>query len=201
METGRRKTALALLDRNGGYATTAEFFKNGIDNRLIAELVVDGLIVKVKRGVYQLPDIDYEYEQFLVACSSVPSGVVCLLSALEYHGLTTFMAKEVSLAIPRKTWAAKLPDYPPMKLVYFSEVAYRLGVTTVNHNGGEFKVFDAEKTVCDVFRYRRKLGQDIALEAVKEYMRRKPRNIQKLMEYARQLRVENNLRPLLEALV
>jgi len=201
MKNNRVENAENVIRENGGVATSALLHANGIDNRLIAKLVASGTIDRVQRGVFQLADVGDSNDQFVLACSIVPSGVVALLSALEYHQLTTFMAREINLAIPRSAWAPKLPVYPPMKLTFFSDSAYSLGITTLNHNGGCIRIYDPEKTVCDIFRYRHKLGQDIALEAIKEYMRRKPRSIQKLMEYAKILRIDKKIRPFLEALV
>ena len=185
----------------GGVITTAQLNSNGINKYEISEMTKNGVLDRVMRGVYQLPEIGDGREQLVLACKIVASGIVCLLSALDYHGLTTFNPREIALAIPRSAWAPKLPDYPPLKLVYFSETIYSLGVTTITHNCGVFRVYDAEKTVCDVFRYRKKLGQDIAIEALREYLRRKDRDIEKILDYARVLRIERALRPIMEAIL
>jgi len=185
----------------GGVITTAQLNSNGINKYAISEMTKNGVLDRVMRGVYQLPEVGDGREQFVLACKIVASGIVCLLSALDYHGLTTFNPREIALAIPRSAWAPKLPDYPPLKLVYFAESSYSLGVTTITHNCGAFRVYDSEKTICDVFRYRKKLGQDIALEALREYLRRKDRDIEKILDYARVLRIERAIRPVMEAIL
>lgn len=123
------------------------------------------------------------------------------MSALSYYELTTYNPWEYYIAIHRDSTKVKNIEYPPIKLIYFSDKQFNIGITTINVNGNKVKIYDKEKTICDCVRYRNKIGMDIFKEVLKEYIRSKEQNINKLMEYAKELGVKNVLQDYLEVLI
>ena len=183
----------------GGYARTAAIVKAGLSSLDIAELVRTQAIVPIKRGLYRWHETESS-SSLVEASRIVPAGIVCLLSAVSYHELGTRVPWNTSLAIPIKARNPFLPDYPPIQLVYFSPLQYKTGVMIVKIDDIDIRVYDQEKTLCDCARYRNKIGVDVFREAVNEYLRRPGRNIEKLMGYAKPLRVWSVLHPIVEAL-
>lgn len=145
-----------------------------------------GDLVRIKRGVYareiDLADTMIDIEAI------VPDGILCMYSAWEYYRLTTQIPAQFDIAIKRGRKVV-LPEYPPIKLHNLSEPALSLGVTTATISGFKVKIFDIEKCVCDAVKFRNKIGMDVCIEIIKEYLKRRDRNISKLMKYARVLRV------------
>jgi predicted transcriptional regulator of viral defense system len=130
----------------------------------------------------------------------VPPGVICLFSAWQFYGLTTFIPSAHHLTIPGKAKLV-LPAYPPVKLYYWYGASYLLGKTEIMVEGQPICIYDLEKSVCDAIKFRNKVGSDIASEVLKNYLKRNDRNIDLLMKYARLLRVENILQQNLNVLL
>jgi len=128
------------------------------------------------------------------ACSK---SVICLISALSYHEMTTEIPHEIYLALPRGAEPPRL-DYPPLRIFWFSGTAFTDGVEQHDIDGIPVKVYNPEKTLADCFKYRNKIGLDVVLEALKFYRQRKRREVDELMRYARMCRVEKVMRPYLE---
>ena len=187
------------FDIQGGFARSGDLKRAGISSFTIALLVKQGTLISVKRGLYRWYKMDSS-TTLVEASRVVPNSVVCLLSALSVHELGTKTPWEVHLAIPRKARKPVLPDYPPISLAYFSDTQYQVGITTVTYDGVDIAVYDPEKTLCDCARYRNKIGQDVFREALTEYLKRPGRNIDKLLEYAKKLRVWSVVHPMVEAL-
>lgn len=145
-----------------------------------------GDLVRIKRGVYareiDLADTMIDIEAI------VPDGILCMYSAWEYYRLTTQIPAQFDIAIKRGRKVV-LPEYPPIKLHNLSEPALSLGVTTATISDFKVKIFDIEKCVCDAVKFRNKIGMDVCIEIIKEYLKRRDRDISKLMKYARVLRV------------
>ena len=183
----------------GGFVRTAMLVKAGLSSSDIADLVRTDAIVPVKRGLYRWHETESS-SSLAEASRIVPDGIVCLLSAVSYHELGTKVPWKTCLAIPMKARKPVLPDYPPIQLVYFSPLQYETGIMTVQVDDTVVRVYDPEKTLCDCARYRNKIGQDVFREAITEYLRRPGRDIGKLLDYAKRLRVSSVIRPLIEAL-
>jgi predicted transcriptional regulator of viral defense system len=130
----------------------------------------------------------------------VPRGVICLISALAFHDLTTQIPHEVSVAIPRGAEKPRM-DHPPVRFYRFSEAAFATGVETHELDGVEVRIYSPEKTVADCFKYRNKIGLNVALEALKSWRERKGANPDVLLEMAKVCRVESVLRPYLLAIL
>lgn len=190
--------------RRDGWLRRQQLAAEGIHPRWLPRLQEEGLIEKVRPGLYRSTKVPETTDRTLFdACAAVPAGVVCLASALAYHELTTANPPAVQVAIPQGHWRPKVA-YPPIEFFEFRPHLMKLGVAEViGPRGTELRLFDVERAVCDAFRLRRIVGKDIALEALQNYLRRRGRrrDINELMRMARATRVERLIRPYVEALV
>jgi predicted transcriptional regulator of viral defense system len=190
------------LTSSGGYARMKDLRAAGFQSRDISALVAQGLVERVKPGLYRLAGYGEsgEHAGLVEVCRTVPDGVICLLSALDYHGLTTFNPSEVYVAIPH---GAKPPRifYPPIKPFFFRERFYTPAIEHIRTPAGAIRVYGREKTICDMFRYRRKLGEDLAMEALKQYLKLKDASTARLLEYAAICQARTVMMPYLKALV
>lgn len=161
----------------------------------------EGLLERLDRGLYRLTDLPPLSDPDLVtAANKIPKGVVCLISALHFHDITTQIPHAVSIAVSRGTEPPRL-DYPPIRLYWFSGTAFSAGVQTHRIDNSQVRIYSAEKTLADCFKYRNKIGMDTVLEALTLYRDQHKPKPQKLIEYARICRVEKVMRPYLEALL
>lgn len=161
----------------------------------------EGVIDRIGRGLYQWPDKGLGREQSLLeVCKKAPKAVVALLSALNYHNMTSQNPHEIWLAIERKSWKPYI-SYPPVRFVTMSGQAMHSGVEIHNVDGAVIKVFNPAKTIVDCFKYRHKVGLDVALEALKEGWAARKFTMNDLVKYAEICRVKNVMQPYLESLV
>ncbi len=173
----------------------------GIAHETVSRLVRDGLVSRVARGLYQSADaIPDRWSSFAEASALVPKGVICLASALQFHELTLQMPSAVWIAISRAGWKPKF-EYPPIRIVRFGRHALEQGVKPHLIEGIEVPVFEPAKTIVDCFRYRNKIGLDIALEGLREGLRSKRVTPDQISESARATRVWTVVRPYMEAVV
>ncbi len=193
---------LDYIKKRGGYATLKELKSAAFQTRDISRLIKEGSIEKIKPGLYRLPEFSFGVKfrgSLIDICRAIPDGVICLTSALEFHDLTTFNPTEVFVAIPH---ASKPPQisYPPVRTFYFRERFYVPGIQTERTKTGTIKVYNREKTICDMFRYRNKLGEDLPIEGLKNYLRSRDANLTLLQKYAVQCQVKTVMIPYLRAL-
>lgn len=187
--------------KSKGFAKTGDLLEFGLNTYKIKGLENEGLISKVKQGLYRWVEYPIDNHEDLVEVSIIlPKGVICLLSALSFYELTTYTPWEYYVAIPRNYNKSNLSDYPPIKVVYFSNKYYHGGAQEININGQQIKIYDMEKTLCDTIRYRKKIGIDIIKESLKEYMKRPDKDIKKLIDYSEEFRVKSILKTYLEVL-
>lgn len=173
---------------------------HGIPRAYLSRLQAAGKLQRIGRGLYVLPESKVsEHRSLAEACKRVPKGVVCLLSALRFHELTTQAPFEVWLAIGEKAWRP-LVDYPPLRIVHFSSTALGAGVEKHQIEGVTIPVFNPAKTVADCFKYRNKIGLDVAIEALRESWRSRRCTMDDLWTYAKVCRVHNVMRPYLESI-
>lgn len=186
--------------RKSGILRPRDLASQSIPRTYLQRLHEQGLLVKEARGLYQLPDAEVtENHSLAEACKRVPRGVVCLLSALQFHKLTTQAPSEVWLALDRKARAPK-GEAPPLRLVRMSGKALTDGVEEHRIEGVAVKVYKPAKTVADCFKYRNKIGLDVALEALRDYKQKHRSGMDELWRFAKICRVERVMRPYLEAL-
>ena len=191
-----------LLDlvRNQGLVRPRDLAPLGIPRVALTRAVRRGQLERIGRGLYGLPGRPVSAHGALAEVARrVPKGVVCLLSALRFHGLTTQAPFEVWLAIDNKAIAPKL-DYPPLRIVRFSGAALTEGVEEQVVDGVTVRVTGVAKTVADCFKYRNKIGLDVALEALREAWGEKRMTSEDLWRYAKVCRVANVMRPYMESL-
>jgi predicted transcriptional regulator of viral defense system len=172
----------------------------GVSPQLLIKLHQAGRLERVARGVYALPDAPITEHQTLVeVCRRAPKAVICLLSALRFHELGTQAPHEVWLALPEAARAPAL-DYPPLRVVRLRGVAYSEGIETMMDEGATIRVYGVAKTIADCFKFRHKIGLDVALEALKDAWQRRLVSMDELTHWARINRVERVMLPYLEAL-
>lgn len=191
--------ALDAIRGMGGTIRTMDAIQAGIHPRTLYQLRDSGELEVLSRGVYRLMDQDQISDPDLVIVAKrVPQSVICLVSALAYHDITTQIPHAVSIALPKGAETPRV-DYPPISVHRFSEAALKEGVETHQIDGVSINIYCPEKTLADCFKFRNKLGMDIVLEALKFYKTRKVFDLEKLIMYARVCRVEKIMRPYLEA--
>jgi predicted transcriptional regulator of viral defense system len=167
---------------------------------VLTRMVANGLLDKVGRGLYRLPEAQTtEHESLITVATKVPQAVFCLLTALQFHELTTQLPRQIWIAMPRGSHTPKI-DYPPLKMVQFARESYAEGVDIFERDQVKFPVYSVAKTVADCFKHRNKIGLDVALEALKDARERKMASAEDLWRYAKICRVANVMRPYLEAI-
>ena len=166
---------------------------------VLTRLTAAGLLEKVGRGLYRLPDAQVsEFESLGTIATKVPQAVFCLLTALQFHELTTQLPRQIWIAMPRGSHPPRV-DYPPVKMVQFTGDAYSAGIEEVERDGVRLRVYGVAKTVADCFKHRNKIGLDVALEALKDARARSKASVDDIWRFAKICRVANVMRPYLEA--
>jgi predicted transcriptional regulator of viral defense system len=178
-----------------------ELKEAGIHTRNIKEAVEEELIIKIKAGLYKLRYHQRdEYESFVDIQMANDRAVICLSSALAYHELTTFNPSKITVAVPNNTDRFEL-DYPPIDVCFFRKNIYEAGIVKVERSYGRFKIYNKPKTVCDMFHYRNKVGEDLAFEGLRNYLDLPEANLNELQNYMKICRVKTVMKPYLKALV
>jgi predicted transcriptional regulator of viral defense system len=187
--------------RAGGVVRLRDLVAEGISPETVSRLVREGVAVRQARGLYQAADTPVDARHVLAeAATLVPKAVICLSSALQFHELTLQRPSAVWMAIDRAGWKPTV-SYPPMRFVRFSRPLLDEGVEQHKIEGAVVSVFDPAKSVVDCFRYRNKLGLDLALEGLREGLQRRAFTVDQLTAYANHARVWIVMRPYVEALV
>jgi predicted transcriptional regulator of viral defense system len=190
---------LRLAGRAHG-VTPRDLSDHGIHRQVLTRLVAEGRIERVARGVYRVPDHAVtEHHALALVAAAVPQCVVCLLSALQYHGIGTQLPSDVWVALDRRAWRPRL-EYPPLRIVRFTGEALTAGIETHLAEGRKVRIYGVAKTIADCFKYRNKIGLDVALEALREAWRARRFKMEELDRYAVICRVQRVMRPYLEAL-
>jgi len=196
----RQQQVLEIV-RSQGAVRPRDLEALGVPRVWLSRLRRKGLVERVGRGLYVAVGADItEHHTMVEVAKRVPNGVVCLISALSFHELTTQIPGEVWLAVDRKAWAPRVRDLP-VRVMRFSGAALTLGVENHLIEGVPVQVYSAAKTVVDCFRYRNKVGIDVAVEALRDCVSARKATIADLGECARQLHAENVMRPYLESLI
>ncbi len=182
---------IQLLKKNNGYIQSSEITGRKMRYQL-QELIKQGHVSRLKRGVYTL-DEELAKRQMIDIGRIVPGGVLCLHSAWYFNNLSVFIPDAFYVAI-EKSRKITLPDFPTIKLIYLKREYYELGIETKAIEGISTKIYDIEKCVCDAVKYRNKIGMETTAEIIKNYLSLKDRNLDKLIKYAKQMRVYNTLK-------
>lgn len=199
--TNRKKELVDFFKKRGGLVSYAEIVKAGFNKALLKACLNSNFISKIDRGLYRLSGGESFSNPDLVAISiKAPKGVVCLLSALAFHEATTEIPQSVAIAIPRGTHANKI-KYPPVKFYRFASKSWKAGIEEHAVKGYKIKVYNLAKTIADCFKFRNKIGTDIARDALKTAVTEKNIKPKEIMHYAKICRVDKILKPILETLL
>ncbi len=188
------------LTRRRGLLRASDLAEIDVPRVVLTRLTRAGELERVGRGLYRVPGKQGSEHETLAAVSArVPKAVFCLLTALQFHELTTQLPREVWIAMPHGSHLPRI-DYPPLKMVQSTEPAYRAGVETVVRDGVSLRVYSVAKTVADCFKHRHKIGLDVALEALRDALARRKASVDAIWRYAKVCRVANVMRPYLESI-
>jgi predicted transcriptional regulator of viral defense system len=200
-QDSRFDRAVAVFKKKGGILRTGQALRAGIHPSTLYAMRDGGTLEVVSRGVFRLAGSEPLGNPDLVTVAiRVQSGVICLISALAFHEITTQIPHEVHVALQRGAETPRL-EYPPIKMYWFKGQAFTSGVETHQLDGVDIRIYSPEKTLADCFKFRNKIGLDTAVEAVRFYRERIGVNVDALMRYAAICRVEKVMRPYLEAIL
>jgi predicted transcriptional regulator of viral defense system len=192
--------AIEIFRAQGGMLRTRAALELDIHPRTLYQMRQTGLLDQVSRGLFRLASLpDLAYPDLVVTAVRVPRSVVCLVSALAFHDATDEIPHEVQIALPRRTKTPVL-DYPPLRVFRFSGPALHEGIEIVELDGVPVRIFNLPKTVVDCFRFRNKLGLDVAVEALNLAIRRKGVQPAALLHYARLCRIESVMLPYIQSI-
>jgi len=191
--------ARQIINDCGGIIRTSEAIKAGIHPRIIYNLRDSGELEQLSRGIYRLKVLDeITNPDLVIVATRIPHAVICLMSALAYHEITTQIPHKISIALPRNFDTPRL-DYPPVVSHRFSTKSFREGIEVHQIDGVSVRIYSPEKTIADCFKFRNKIGMDIVLEALKLYKARMRFDVKKLFYFAKICRVDKVMFPYLEA--
>lgn len=196
----QKDVALRLLGKRG-IMRLAELKAAGVHTQTLARMTQEGLVDRVGRGLYQLPHAEHSAAHSLAeVAKAVPKGVICLVSALQFHELTLQMPPKVWVALGRKD---RMPSitYPPIRPIRFGDRAISVGITHVVIDKVETRIFDPAKTIVDCFRHRKEVGIDVALEGLRNGIRKRKAHPDRIACYAKTLRIWSVMKPYLDATV
>lgn len=194
------KEAVALFKEHGGIMRTSEALDEGIHSRTLYWMRDHGYLNQLERGVYQIEDKEpLSNPDLAVVGTKIPEAKICLISALDFHNMTTEIPHKVHIALPRRHWKPKL-EYPPIQVYWFSGKSLTEGIENHEVDGVKIQVYNPAKTIADCFKFRNKIGMDIALEALKNGLKEGKATYSEILKYADICRVENVIRPYLETI-
>ena len=189
---------LKRFEQNGGFLRSADSLSPS-EKYHIRKLIKKGIVSRVKRGLYRVRDFSGIFQEAEVS-NMVPQGIFCMFTAWSFYELTTHISAEFHMAIP-KSLKIVLPEYPPVKLYYWSTKTIELGMTTAEINGSKVRIYDPERSVCDAVKFRNKIGMDIVSEILRNYVHRNDKNLDRLMKYAIKLRIKKTITQLLQIIL
>ncbi len=199
MAPGTQAEVVLELARRRGLLRPRDLAAAGIPRAVLSRLQTSGQLVKVTRGLYRMPeDGPGEDEGMVTVARRVPHAVFCLLTALQFHGLTTQLPRQIWIAMPRGSHAPRI-DHPPIRMAQFTGESYSGGIEIFERDRTQLRVYGVAKTVADCFKYRNRVGLDVALEALKDSRQQAKASADDLWRFARICRVSEVMRPYLEA--
>ena len=184
------------MKKIAAYIHTKQMKEMGLSSRQIQKLVEQGQLLKLKQGLYRNADMFFQDQSFLDVCYAMPYAVITGFSALAYYRLTTHIPQDVSITIPREKLPAKM-IYPPVAVIRQDTSKFKRNIVKVKRGKYSFNIYDMEKVVCDTVKDRNKMGTDTMKEVLREYLKRKDKNMLKLYETARECHVFDKLSEIL----
>lgn len=173
----------------------------GFSHYKINRLVEEGTLLKLNKKYYENTGYQGEESDLYYVPAYAPQGVVCLMSAASYYNLTTYRPDSIDVAIQRKSKISTMPDWPALSVYYYADDRFEIGVETVQEGKNQFKIYDIEKTVVDIVFFREKIGIEETKGILVNYLRRKDRNLNRLLRYAEMLKCGKIMKTYLEVLV
>ena len=201
MKQRRSKTDISPSDAKDGITRRRNLVQKGIHSQKVKRLVDKGILVPISRGVYMTQETEItEHHDLAIASARVPNGIICLVSALQFHGMTTQIPRKVWMAIENRAASSRLTS-PPLKIIRLTAPSLTSGIEKHTIEGIEVKIYNPAKTVADCFKFRNKIGLDVAIEALRDYLRMKKGTVDDLWRFAKIDRVAKVIQPYLEASV
>jgi len=190
-----------FFQKQEGILRFSTILKKGYHSDTLTSLEQEGIVEKIGHGLYKLSEYTIASHPDLVgACLQAPKGVVCLISALAFFEVTNEIPKAVDLAIPRGSRASKI-KYPPVSFYQFTQKSWESGIEEHNIEGHTIKIYNLAKTIADCFKFRNKIGIDIARDALKTAITEKMVTPKTIMHYAKICRISNIIKPILESII
>ncbi len=197
----RSEELVDFFKDNNGIARFSAILKAGFHPDSLKILEREKKVEKIARGIYRLANYDFgEYPDLVLVSLQAPRGVICLISALSFHEATVEIPKYVDIAIPRGSHAYRV-KYPPVRFYHFDSKAWKAGVEEHEIEGYKIKVYNLAKTIVDCFKFRNKIGINVARESLKVAIIEKNIKPIEIMKYAKICRVDNIIKPILEAIL
>jgi predicted transcriptional regulator of viral defense system len=201
MSEKTRKKAVDIIRSNGGRIRMSEAISKGISRTMLYTLLDEGAVEKISWGIYRLKEIEPLSNPDLVTVAlRAPNSVICLISALSFHNITTQIPRKVHIAISQKSMAPRISN-PPIQVHWFSQETFQIGIETHMIDDVALKVYNPEKTIVDCFKFRDQIGIDVVIEAVKLYRARKRVDVDHIIQYAKVCRVYKSIIPYIEAIL
>ncbi len=189
-----------LFRRHGGCLRMSAALRLGIHRKRLYAMRDAGTIAPLSRGLFRLASLEPLADPDLVTVAArIPQGVLCLISALSFHELTTQVPHAIDVALERGMRKPRV-DQPPTRFFWFSGPAFNQGIESHTLDGAQIRIYDPEKTIVDCFRYRNKIGMDVVIEAFRLWRQRRRKKLDVLLKYARMRHVERAMRPYIEAM-
>ena len=194
-------SVVAVFQRHGGMLRMSEALRLGIQRSQLRRLKQEGVIERLSRGLYRLSSLPpLSNPDLALAGRRIPNGVICLISALAHYGLTTQVPHEVYIALRQGSESPRL-EFPPVRVFRFSSATFTQGIVEEKIDGSPVRFYSVEKTLADCFKFRNRIGIETAIEGLRLYREGRRMRVKDLIHYARLCRVENVMRPYLEALL
>lgn len=200
MRQVRIKKIEAIFKSEGPIVRSSVLRANKFCSKDIFELVAGGYLKKLKTGYYIKASTIAELSDIELVSLLIPQGVLCLFSAAQYHNMLTVIPKTICITLPKGIRTPVLPEHPPISIYKALRKFYEVGIEEIATPNCIVKVYDRERTVCSFFRVRQSIGEDVALQILKNYMSG-AKNLQKMYEYAEILQIKGVIRPYVEALL
>lgn len=190
-----------VIVKNGGIAKTADFVASGLSSYDVANLCKKGLIKRIRHGFYQLPKANGTTEEKLLS-TLLPEGIVCVESALFHYGYSDFTPRHWTIAVPRTISRSKLKiEALPLKVYYIQNQYFNLGKSTADFDGVNLSIYDRERTICDCFKYRTKLDNELFNKALNAYVADDKKNLANLSKYAKEMKLYKKVTELMEVML
>ena len=199
MEGGASMTLTLPADRH--FLAVSDLLSAGFSYYKINKLVAEGKLIKLNNKMYENTAYSGEVSDFSVVSAYAPKGILCMMTAVRYYALTTYLPDSVDIAIERNMKISTMPEWPSINIWYFSEKRYNTGIVRIADAAGEYRIYDIEKTVIDILYYRNKVGIEETKEVLRNYLARPDRDLIRLRRYADTLGCKKILGTYLEVLL